>query len=112
MKGVTVCGVHAAALMRSFGIVFDKVVIENGLHLFKGLEPGATALDAEMLVEQGAVPALDDAIVLWPVDPGSLVLDVFELQKQFIGVTVLAAAELAAVVGEHGVPRKVRRRVL
>jgi hypothetical protein len=54
-----------------------------------------------MLVEQ-AVPALDDAKTrqsikmalvdhisgLWPVDPGSLVLDVFELQKQLVGVTV------------------------
>ena len=33
-------------------------------------------------------------------------LDVFELQKQLVGVTVLAAAELAAVVGEHGVHAK------
>ena len=32
----------------------------------------------------------------------SLVLDVFELQKLLVGVAVLAAAELAAVVGEHG----------
>jgi hypothetical protein len=67
--------VHAAALMRSFGIVFDEVLIKNGPHLLEGLEPGATALDAETLVEQGAVLALDDAIGLWPVDPGSLALD-------------------------------------
>ena len=59
--------------MWSLGIVLDEVLIEDGLHLLEGLEPGATALDAEMLVEQGAVPALDDAIGLWPVDPGSLV---------------------------------------
>jgi hypothetical protein len=78
-------------------------LIEDGLHLRDGLEPCATALDAEMLVEQGAVPALYDAIGLWSVDPGSLVLGVFELQKQLVGVAVLAAAELAAVVGEHRV---------
>ena len=53
--------VRAAALMRSFGIVFNEILIKSGLHLLKGLEPGATALDAEMLAEQGAVPALDDA---------------------------------------------------
>ena len=74
--------------MRSFGIVFDEVLIKNDLHLLEGLEPGAAALDPEMLVEQGAVPALDDAIGLRPVDPGSLVLDVFELQKQLVGVAV------------------------
>ena len=45
--------VRAAALMRSFGIVFNEILIKSGLHLLKGLEPGATALDAEMLVEQG-----------------------------------------------------------
>ena len=43
--------------MRSFGIVLDKVLIEGGLHFLEGLEPGATAFDAEMLVEEGAVPA-------------------------------------------------------
>ena len=46
--------VHAAALMRSFGIVFDKVLIENGLHLLEGLKPGAASLDAKILVEEGA----------------------------------------------------------
>jgi hypothetical protein len=51
--------VHAAALMRSFGIVFDEVSIEDDLHLLEGREPGAAALDAEMLVEEGAVQALE-----------------------------------------------------
>jgi hypothetical protein len=40
---------------------------------------------------------------LGQVNPGSLVLDVFELQKQLVRMTVLATAELAAVVREHGV---------
>src|ERR1700758_3330515 len=35
--------------------------------------------------------------------PGLLVLDIFELQEELVGVAVWAAAELAAVVGEHGV---------
>jgi len=89
--------------MGSLGIVLDEVVIEDGLHLVEGLKPGAAALDAEMLVEKRAVPALDNAAGLWPVDPGSLALDLFELQEQLVGMAVLAAAELAAVVGQHGV---------
>jgi len=89
--------------MGSVGIVLDEVVIEDGLHLVEGLKPGAAALDAEMLVEKRAVPALDTAAGLWPVDPGSLALDLFELQEQLVGMAVLAAAKLAAVVGQHGV---------
>jgi hypothetical protein len=84
--------------MRSLGIVFDKVLIENGLHLLDGLKAGAAALDAEMLVEQRAMPALDDAVGLGPVDPGSLVLDVFELQEQLVGVAVRLLSESTASI--------------
>jgi hypothetical protein len=34
----------------------------DGLHLLEDLEPGAAALDAEMLVEKRAMPALDNAV--------------------------------------------------
>ena len=54
--------VHAAALMWSLGIVVDEVLVEGALHFLDGLEPGAAALDAEMLVKQGAVPAFDNAV--------------------------------------------------
>jgi hypothetical protein len=37
--------------------------IEDGLHFLDGLKPGASALDAEILVEEGAVPALGHAII-------------------------------------------------
>jgi hypothetical protein len=37
-------------------------LIADDLHLLEGLEPGATALETKMLVEQGTVPALDDAM--------------------------------------------------
>jgi hypothetical protein len=52
-------------------------------------------------VEQGAVQPLDDAVGLRPADPGALVLDAFELQKQLVGMAVLAAAELAVSVAQH-----------
>ena len=91
--------VHAAAVMRSFGIVLDEVLIEDGLHLLEGLKPGAAAFDAKMLVEKRAMPTLDNAVGLRPVNPGSLVFDVFELQKQLVRMAVFATAELAAIVG-------------
>jgi hypothetical protein len=47
-------------------IVAIQVGIENGLHLFDGLEPGTAAFDAEVLVEQRAVQALDDAVCSEP----------------------------------------------
>lgn len=54
--------VHAATLVGPFGIVMDEVGVENRLHLGEGFEPGLAAFDAEVLVEQRAVEALDDAV--------------------------------------------------
>ncbi len=48
--------------MRPPVVVDDEVGIERHLHLLDGLEPGFAALDAEVLVEQRAVQALDDAV--------------------------------------------------
>ena len=47
--------VHAAALVWSPGIVAAEIVVEHGLHLVGGLEPGLAALDTEMLVKEGSV---------------------------------------------------------
>lgn len=52
------CGraaVHVAALVGPALSVACGEVVENGLHLLDGLEPGPAPLDAEVLVEQGAV---------------------------------------------------------
>jgi hypothetical protein len=76
--------VHAAALVRPSVIVALEVGIKHHLHLRDGLEPGAPALDAEVLVEQGAMQALDDAVALRP--------DV-ELQEQLLRMAVRPAAE-------------------
>jgi hypothetical protein len=56
-----------------------------------------------MLIEKRAMPTLDNAVRLRPVNPGSLVLDVFELQKQLVRMTVFATAEFTAVVGEQSI---------
>lgn len=88
--------------MRPALIVADQVVVENGLHLVDGFEPGAATLDPEVLVEQGAVQPLDDAVGLRPLHPCGAVVDVLELQEQLVGMLVGPAAELPAVVGQHG----------
>jgi hypothetical protein len=48
--------------MGALGVVALKVVIEHGLHLLNGLEPGAPSLEPELLVEQGAMEAFKDAV--------------------------------------------------
>ena len=73
--------VHAAALMRSSLIVALDVGVENRLHLLDRLEPGAPALDSEVLVEQRAMQALDDAVRLWSLDPGGAVLDLLSCRN-------------------------------
>lgn len=83
--------------MRPFGVAADEELVENGLHLLDGVEPGAAALDAEVLVEQSAVEALDDAVRLRPLHPGRAVLDLLQLEEQFVRVLVGPSAELAAV---------------
>jgi len=85
--------------MRSLGIVLDEVKVEHGLHLVDGLEPGAAALDPEMLVEARAVQAFDDAVGLRPFDPGALVLDAFEPQEQFVGMAVPAVRPSWLAIG-------------
>ena len=59
--------VHVSALVWPSGVVGDHIGIERGLHLVDGLEPGAPSFDAEMLVEQGAVQALDDAVIRYVI---------------------------------------------
>jgi hypothetical protein len=54
--------IHAAPLMRPSHIVALQVIVQHGLHLLDGLEPGAPPLNPEMLVEQGAVEAFKDAV--------------------------------------------------
>ena len=83
-------------------IIDGHVVVEHALRLFDGFEPSAPALDAEVLVEQGAVQALDDAVGLRPLDFGGAVLNRLELEEQLADMAVGAAAELTAVVRNLG----------
>jgi hypothetical protein len=99
--------VHAPALMGPLAIVCNHVFVEHGLHLVDGLKPCAAALDTEMLVQQRAMQALDDAVGLGPFDPGSPVGDAFQLQEQLVGMLVWAAAEFAPVVGQHRLDHRI-----
>jgi hypothetical protein len=93
--------VHAAALLGPSSIEFDEIGVERRLHLLDGLEPDLAALDAEVLVQQGPVQSLDDPVGLRPLHPGLAVLDALQLEEEFVGVLVLAPAELASVVRQH-----------
>lgn len=70
---------HAAALVGSLGMVADQVGVEVGLHGFDAVVELLTPHDAEVLVQQGAVEALDEAVGLRPSHPGGSVLDLLEL---------------------------------
>lgn len=94
---------HASTLVRPFLVVELQVDVKVGLHLFDGLVPLLPAFDAEVLVEQRAVQAFDEAVTLRPAYACGAVLDLLQLQEQLIGVLVFPAAVLAAVVGQHGV---------
>ena len=91
--------------MRAALIVAVEIGVENRLHLLDRLEPGAASFDSEMLVQQGAVQSLDDAVGLRARDPSRAMLDLLELQEQLVRMLVGPPAELAAVVGQHAVDR-------
>ena len=83
--------------MGPFCIIGDKISVENDLHLVDGFEPCLATFDTEVLVEKRAMQALDNTVGLGPFDPGGAVLNVFELQEQFVRVMVGAPAELTAI---------------
>jgi hypothetical protein len=78
--------VAATSIIFSHAFLIAEGAVENGLHLVDGFEPGAPSFDPEVLVEERAVQPLDDAIGLWPLDPGGAVLDLFELQEQLVRI--------------------------
>jgi len=80
--------VHAAALVRTPGVVGDKVGIQGDLHLLDGLEPSPAAFDADVLVVQRAVQALDDEVGPRPGDADALVGNDFLVPEQFVGMPV------------------------
>ena len=88
---------HAAALVRTFGVVDDEEGIEVLLHLVDRLVEGLASLDPEVLVKQRAVQALDEAIGLRATHPGGAMFDAFELQEEFVRVPVRTSAELSSV---------------
>ncbi len=54
-----------------------------------------------MLVEQCPVQPLHKAVALRASDAGCPVFDAFQLQKQFVGLSVGASAEFPAIVRKH-----------
>ena len=75
---------HPATLVRTALIVDRQVRIQRDLHLIDRLEPGPAAFHPEVLVQQSATQAFDDAVALRAFHLGAAVLDPFQLQDQRI----------------------------
>ena len=89
---------HATALVGPLGIVVDEEGVEVLLHGIDALVELLPSHDPEVLVEQGPVQALYEAVGLRPPHLGRAVLDLLELQEQLIRVAIGPATELAAVM--------------
>lgn len=74
--------------------------IQVNLDLLDGLVPLFPALDAEVIVEQRAVHALDEAVGTRRTDFSRAMLDVVADQQELVGVLLGPAGELAAVIGK------------
>lgn len=72
---------HHAALVGALMVVVVPVGVEVHLHLFDALVPCRAAFHAEVLIEQGAVETLDEAIALRTADLGWAVLNSLQLQE-------------------------------
>ena len=63
-------------------VVGVKVAIQVFLHLFNRLVPSRSACHTEVLVQQGAMQAFDEAIALRPPHTRDPVRDAFQLQRE------------------------------
>lgn len=70
----------------------DEEGVEIRLHGINALVELLRSQDPEGLVEQGRVQALHEAVGLRPSDPRFTMLDLLELQKQFVGMETGTAA--------------------
>ena len=86
--------------MWALGVVVDEPDIKIGLQRLDTVVEVLAQLDAEELVEDSAVEALDKAVGLWRSNLGAAMVDAVEVEVELIRVP-LRAAELAAVVGVH-----------
>ncbi|MSP03995.1 MAG: DUF1194 domain-containing protein [Acetobacteraceae bacterium] len=87
--------------MRAFGVVSGEIIVEWLLHLVDGFDPCPSALDPEALVQQRALQAFVDAVRLRAPDACLAVLDVLQLQEEFVWVLIWAPAELPAMPADR-----------
>ena len=63
----------------------------------------ASPLHAEVFIKEGTVESLLDAVGLGAIELRRAVINVLELEKQLVGMSVGTTAELSAIVREHDV---------
>src|SRR5262249_61964150 len=89
---------QAVALVAAAEIVVHEELIEVALNLLDADIPGRAARDAETLVEERAIHALNEAIGARRANPRGAGLDALERKQELLGVTVFAAAALAPIL--------------
>ncbi len=85
--------------MAALEIVVAQSASEIWLDLIDTDVPGLPPSHAEALIEQRAVHALDEVVGARASEFRGSMLDVFHRQQQLVRMTLLDAAELAAIVG-------------
>ena len=78
--------------MGALVVVVLEVLLQVGLHLLDRIVPLLSALYAEVLVKQGAVEPLHEAVGLGPLDLGGPVLYALDLQEELVRMAVRTTA--------------------
>jgi hypothetical protein len=77
----------------AFLIIMFKVLVEIFLHLLNGLVEFLPVHYPEMLIQEGPVETFDKTVALGPSDFGDTMFDIFQLQGQFIWLSVCSPTE-------------------
>ena len=84
--------------MRPLIVILFEVCFKIILHFIDGLIPFGPALNAEVFIEKGPMESFHKAFAPRPSNLDGTVFDLFELEEQFIGVTIRPATVLAAII--------------
>lgn len=79
--------------MGSLMVVVMQISFQIFLHFINRLIPLGSSLDAEMLVQQGSVQSLDNAVALGGEAPWWYGVCAFKLQEEFIGMLIRSISE-------------------
>ena len=79
--------IHVSVPVEPLCVVGNEVGVETGLHLVDGLVSLLVALNTEVLVEEGAVEAVDETVGLAPHHVCGPLFGLLALEEELVGVT-------------------------